>query len=408
MSKKKPKPAPASEPRQGLGSPHGKREKKSSLKVKIRNVLIFISVSLAGSCGLELLAHRLGVYLIFPAVLSFIGSLITAFKGEILKPNAKDEKPKEEDSLMERLAMGLRNILRRIKDNAIYTLIFVVTFYICTCTVLAVNHTVGRMLNTAQEIIDQLTDYEEQPDESAGIIDEPSTIPSDPAETLEEDGPEPAPEQTVPIPGTYVAVTEPNRYRTLSEERSGELYYFSGEYAVEEYEDDGDIYAKVSLYISSLVSQNQEDKFSQTKSTDPVRAIAYSASTGEASMKTTDDLDDVISKREVVYDKAPGAEIARLIAENYNGYGLAYHSINGYEETVESYWADSIEWFHKSLTFSNSGEEISKILNRIGMRYHDLADGQASREKETNKERAGKLSEAYFTLAKYYRQESTE
>lgn len=391
-----------------------KRKRKPPLRRKIQRVFRTAGYILIGTACLELFAYRMGsMALVASFVLSVVGFLCATIKGEIFKPSSEDKKPKKGDSLDIRLKMGWDNILNRIERSATYTLILFVALYTLTCTALATNHTVGHLLDMAQQIVEQLTDFEEPLVEDDGEIDEPFPTPPEPEEPPENSGAEESPgnitleppQSSDAIPSKYVAITDPDRHLTLSPERSGELYYLSGIYAAA---DDADIYTKVSKYVLTQVSQRQEDEFLASDSTAKVRALAYSASTKEANMEDSDDLDTVIADREAAYEEAPGAKLAKLIAENYNGYGLAYNGIDGIEDTVEFYWANSIEWLHKELAFSHSGEEIANILKQIGSRYHDLADHQTFMEKTQNRTRAGKLSDAYNTLSEYYRQENAE
>ena len=67
---------------------------------------------------------------------------------------------------------------------------------------------------------------------------------------------------------------------------------------------------------------------------------------------------------------------------------------------MESYWNESLTWYHDCLTFRGSLKGISGILNRIGTRYQDLAMIQKSGSDEQI--RATMLSKAYKSLAEYY------
>lgn len=389
------------------------QENKSPLLQFIKNAHIVIGTIIIITLALELFARLLGsVSLIVTSGLSLVGGAFAAFK-DIFKPDPKDKKPKRGDSFVTCLYMGLSNILRRIKRNANYIVVIFFALCVLTSTALAAVHAMGHL---TKNLSDYLNNVEEQPVEDDGGTDETPPAPPEPEEPPVEDEPEEPPVEDTPeepqppaaVPSQYVALTDPHRHLTISSERSEELYYLSGEYAAPEDADDAKIYTKVSEYVLAQVSQRKKDTFLATDSTDEARALAYSASIKEADMKDSDDLDIVIKDRKDAYDKAPGAELAGLIAENYNGYGLAYHGIDGIEDTKEFYWASSIEWLHKELTFSHSGAEIANILEQIGSRYHDLADHQIFAEKTNNRERAGQLSDAYNALAEYYRQENAE
>lgn len=413
MPKENPAPTPTHNPEQPPKPSPRRRKKKSRLLQFIKNAHIVIGTIIICTLILELFARLLGsVSLIVTSSLSLVGGAFAAFK-DIFKPDPEDEKPKKGDNLVTCLKMGLSNILRRIARNATYILVIFVALCFLTSTALAAVHMMGRL---TKNLSDYLNNIEEQSVEDNGGTDETPPAPPEPEDPPEEDEPEEPPVEDAPeepqspaaVPSQYVALTDPNRHLTISSERSEELYYLSGEYAVPEDADEAKIYTKVSEHVLAQVSQRKKDKFLATNSTDEARALAYSASIKEAEMKDSDDLDIVIKDRQDAYDKAPGAKLADLIAENYNGYGLAYHGIDGIEDTMEFYWASSIEWLHKELTFSHSGAEIANILEQIGSRYHDLADHQIFAEKTENRARAGQLSDAYTALAKYYLQENAE
>lgn len=361
-----------------------------------------------GSCIMELVVSCVGnITLVVTPVGSVVVSIVVAISENLFKPGEGDEMPAEGDDSFTRLGMGLRNIKNGVRNNTKLFALFIGVVYLLGCTALAANHTGGRVVNTvvngAVNVIDKLTSYGEpaaDPVDPSDPVDTPDVPPqsSSPPEASAPDTPE-----TQPSDAEYVTLLEPNRIKRLSDSERRELYYFAGENAVSEEKDDKEIYSAVSARVAALVENKQEDKFNQTPEGDKNRKDANDASWDEKEMKTSKDLDDIIGKRKTVYEDAPGAEIAKLIAENYNGYSLAYHSI-GSETTAEYYWNESLRWYHECLTFQSSPEFISDILHRIGTRYQDLASLKAFGSDEQM--RATALSEAYNSLSESYGQSS--
>lgn len=381
-----------------------RREQKSNWLSALFEAVIKASLYLlAGSCIVELIAYHVGnITLVVTTVCSCLFGLLTAVLGDFFKPSKDDERPEEDDGLFDRLAMGLRNMGRRIWDNTKLTVLFVFAAGLLGSTVLAANHTVGHVLNAAVDMVKQLTSYEERavnPDNTPDFSDAPDAPPesSIPAEEFPSEMPEVQPYDTVP--SKYVILLDPDRIRELSDLDRRKLYYFAGKYEAKEEESDEAVYSAVSVRVADLVKEEQVDKFNQTEEDDKNRTSAMEASDKEKKMKTSEDLDDIIRTREIVYKEAPGAEIAKLIAENYNGYSLAYYSIGGSKKTIEYYWNESLIWYHNCLTFQGSLEDISNILRRIGARYQDLALIQNAGSDEQI--RALKLSKAYSSLSEY-------
>ena len=394
-SKHQPSPQQKKPPPEKRG-PRQKRE--PDLLTKVIVVLVKASPFLfIGSCVLELIASRAGnITLAITTVVSLLAGVVVAVSEDLFKPDKDDEKPGKDDGFFDRIAMGFRNIVYRIWTNTKLTLLFAFIGYLLMCTALAANHAGGRAVNAVKNALDQL-DYE-KPAADAGDAPHTSPVPPD---ILEEPAPE-VPEEYFPqaVSSQYVRLLEPDRILDLSDEERAELYYFAGEYAVGREESAEAVYSAVKTRITALVDEEREDKFDQTEETDKNRGIAKAASDDEEAMETSEDLDHVIENRKIVYADTPGAEIAKLIAENYNGYSLAYYSIGGSKKTMEYYWNERLIWYHNCLTFRGSLTNIPGILNRIGMRYHDLA--MIQRPGSDEQIRATMLSEAYDALAGSY------
>ncbi len=381
-----------------------KRRSRRKQKPGWLTYLIVALTLLAGSCFMEWAAYHIGdITLLVGAVSPVVIGVVVAISEDFFKSCEDDETPTKDDGLFSRLAMGLRNMKNRIWTNTKLTVLFVGVAYLLVCTALAANHTGGRVINAAVDVVKQLTSYEEQAvntDDTSDFSDAPDASPesSIPSEELPSETPKAQPSKAVS--SKYVILLEPDRDERLSDSERRALYYFTGKYGVKEEGSDEDIYSAVSARVAALVGEAQEDKFNRAPEDDENCTAAMEASEDEKKMETSEDLDGVIGKREAVYKEAPGAEIAKLIAENYNGYSLAYYSIDGSETTIEYYWNKSLIWYHNCLTFQSSPEDISEILNRIGTRYQDLALIQKYGSDEQI--RATKLSEAYNSLSKYY------
>lgn len=369
-------------------------------------ILLFALSCFGGSCVLELLAYRMaGNVLAITGVVSFFVEVIIAILSYVLQPDDTDEKPQKGDTWEKRVAMGIRNFIRRIWQNATCVLLCTIGMGVLISTGLAAAHTGGRVFGVIGSSINDIVAASEgsvnvqpDPDPSPSFEEPTETEPVMESEPVTETEPDIEPVY-VPILGRPVIMEEPDRDCWVAQTLYQDLFYLDGKYAIEDWEDDGKIYEKVKEQVDALIGEAKEDRFSVD--TDwKVQKDVDEASQNEETMETSGDLDGVIAQRESIFSNHPFGEMAKLIAEDYNGYGVAYDDIGGRINTREYYWCTSIYWLQQVLTFSSSAGIVSDILRRIGGRYKDLAYIYPdSSEKEV---RAAKLSEAYSSLARSY------
>lgn len=375
-------------------------------------ISLFALSCFGGSCVLELLAYRMaGNVLVLTGAGSALVEVIIAILSQVLQPDDTDEKPQKGDTWGKRVAMGIRNFIRRIWQNATCVLVCTIGMWVLISTGLAAVHTGGRVFGVIGSSINDIVAASEesvkvQPDPAPSPSFEEATetepvMESEPAEETEpvtetEPDIEPA---SVLILGRHVIVEEPDRDCWVAQTLYRNLFYLDGKYAIEDWEDDEKISEKVEEQVDALIGEAKEDRFSVDTDWEVQRDVDE-ASQNEETMETSGDLDEIIAQRESIFSNHPFGEMAKLIAEDYNGYGVAYDDIGGRINTREYYWCTSIYWFQQVLTFSSSAGIVPDILRRIGARYKDLAfiypDGS---EEEL---RATKLSEAYSSLARSY------
>lgn len=362
--------------------------------------MLFALSCFGGSCILELLAYRMaGNVLVLTGAGSALAEVIIAILSQVLQPDDTDEKPQKGDTWGKRVAMGIRNFIRRIWQNAICVLVCTIGMWVLISTGLAAVHTGGRVFGVIGSSINDIVAASE---ESVKAQSDPAPSPSF-GEVMETDSvteTDPVIEPTpAPDPSFYVSLEDPDRDCSISHTLYQNLFYLDGDYAIEDWEDDAKIAEKVEEHVEALIGEARNDLFSADTDWEIQRDVDK-ARQNEETMQTSRDLDEVIAQRRLIFSNHPFGEMAKLIAENYNGYGLAYHRIGGRMNTREYYWCTSIYWFQQVLTFSSSAGIVPDILRRIGGRYKDLAyiypDGS---EEEV---RATKLSEAYSSLARSY------
>ena len=86
-----------------------------------------------------------------------------------------------------------------------------------------------------------------------------------------------------------------------------------------------------------------------------------------------------------------------LLAEDFHCYALAYRYYNGDQETIVSYYLQSIKWLYESLKFAeNSPETQLEIMTSLKYRYNDIMTYSEPKSEEWL--RAKLLSDAFDSL----------
>ena len=103
--------------------------------------------------------------------------------------------------------------------------------------------------------------------------------------------------------------------------------------------------------------------------------------------------DHIITVRLDAYTIYGKASLARLLAEDFHCYALAYQYYNGDRDIIISYYLQSVKWLFESLKYAeNSPESQINILVSLRYRYNDIMT--YSEPKSEQWERAKLLSDA--------------
>ena len=427
----------------------GKESKKAMRSLK-KVLFICLGLALLLAFFLELQSAKYGSAVVLaPLLTGTIGAMWTLVKSALGKGRsaASDENCDIGTSILCGVKQIWRNIRKRNTAFALFVFFATITF----SALLAQVHAVGWIGEWVSESFTKIAprlsrdsttsmDSEEEPGTSSEEIPQTeqtvpnqiSPMPVDPPEQqesfdgeiiptnnptpslvsptlddlsesreslVEEDGSSdllvqnPAPSDGVQT--KYLSIMEPDRFRTLTETERSELYFFSGEYSVENWWDDTEVLDVVRRDAESLIQKMKPNMFDDAP--EEVKEKASQASENERTLTNSWELDEILSSREAIYVNYPMYSLAVLIAENNARFGLAYNDCRGNSDTIEYYFGQAIHWYREAMMYGPSTKEAEHLLRFIGHRYHDLA-ACLSYGSETQ-HRSSSLADAYYSIA---------
>lgn len=373
----------------------GKGRKKFSRKFK-RNWLLLAAVLLLGSFILEYLSTRFGVsFVLVPLVGSLAGILSSFIRACLTKQDKEDKKPSGEDGVAERILIGLGNVVGRIYRDTVTLAVCAVALMVLAMSLMAACHAVGWAGEWGRSALDYINPAKiETPEPSAAPEPEEQPSQTDPPVAVNpverEEKPTPA-----PMPTAYLTLLDPGRADRLPDKEKKALYFQSGAYTVEDWEDAAAVEGVVYAHVCALYEQQREnlfDRYAPQYVQDEVSQI----SALEARMSNSGELDEIIDFRTSTYVDYPMYRLAKLLAENYSLYGLAYDVNHGDTGTVEYYYGAAVSWYNEGLSYRTDDKTVRELLRHIGDRYHDLA-AYLPRDSEYQ-QYAAKLAQAYYAV----------
>ncbi|GEM_PF-6211295 len=170
-------------------------------------------------------------------------------------------------------------------------------------------------------------------------------------------------------------LTDPNRHLIMSENEESELFFLEGEYSIDYTIGLESAIDSISNYINDLRLNSEDSNFDDEAPPNVQRQIAY-ASELEIDMSNSEQLDEVIDIRQLVWDSGyRKPSIAWTSANNMQYYAQQYLEIDGNYDTIKYYYYRSIAWCWDALRFKEMNKKTIKVTIRyIKMRYHDIMD----------------------------------
>lgn len=171
-----------------------------------------------------------------------------------------------------------------------------------------------------------------------------------------------------------ISESEKELVYTLSEEEYTELFFLNGEYQIVDWSNNDLIYEQVKYWINDLKAEEQENIFdSENGAPESLKTDINDANEKDENATELKAKKDIIALRNNAYQLYPKYSLANLIAESYNGIGLAYYWQCQNREQAKYYFGQAILWHYKSLTFKDNSPDTNRdILNSIKQRYKDI------------------------------------
>jgi len=301
-------------------------------------------------------------------------------------PSKKDNSTAEhEESLFQSALFVLAGLWVWVTSSRFVRTVFLIVVFLISSSVTA--HAVYEGFPGIRSMIEQKADGSTEA--NAGD-DTPEEAPLD---NIKEESPS---EQEPPEPEPAPFLSDPERYYTLTEAEENELFFLDGPYKIENWTDPYAIAQQLYPFIEEKRALQIANIFDRD-APDTVKDEIAKVSEQEKDMTNSDQLDNIIEVRIEVWEDYPKRGIACLLANNMQRYACEYDSAGGAYETIKYYYAQSIFWTWKSLSFDYVTPYMLKSdLNYIKMRYHDIADKAANGSEE--QKRASALSEAFQIL----------
>lgn len=211
------------------------------------------------------------------------------------------------------------------------------------------------------------------------LATEPSFTPSkpstmiDPPDTNDHAILEESPEKAAQIEKARRMVLEiPTKDWTIPNNERAHFLFTSGKYAVSSNWTTVQAAVKLEAYIDEVISCQYPNYF-DLMADQTLRNLVSEASDLDNILVSSREKDQIITVRLDAYALYGKASLARLLAEDFHCYALAFQYYNGDQATITSYYLQSVKWLFESLKYAeNSSESQLAILTSLRYRYNDI------------------------------------
>lgn len=166
----------------------------------------------------------------------------------------------------------------------------------------------------------------------------------------------------------------PNSYFELSDEQSDLLYFKSGSYAIHDQNGSKKAATLIQKFVQDKINRQAVNEF-DLNAPNSVRETISKTETSLSSISNSVELDNLIFLQLEVWQDYPKFSLAWMLANDFQKYGLEYDKVNGFFQTIEFYYGQSVFWAWTSITYKDLYDyQIKTCLHYIAMRYHDIAN----------------------------------
>ncbi|MCI8333617.1 MAG: hypothetical protein HFH25_03415 [Lachnospiraceae bacterium] len=250
------------------------------------------------------------------------------------------------------------------------------------------------------------TSSSEQSSESASPSEPkqlPDPVQSPELETSEQDFDIDAQEKEMEERASKMKIEEPTVGWSISEEERRQVLFEEGEFQISTDWSPEQAKQKVNAFIDNLGEEKLVNVF-DTFASQSLQDDIAKASRKDESLVTSTEKDEVITTRLDAYDLYRKNSLAKLLAEDFHFYALAYKHYNGEREIIINYYMLSLKWLYERLKYSDLSErERKQILISIQYRYNDIMTYSEPGTEQWY--RAKLLSDTYKLILKDYETE---
>lgn len=184
----------------------------------------------------------------------------------------------------------------------------------------------------------------------------------------------------------------PTKDWSISAEDRAKFLFMTGEYAISTNWTAEQAAVKLKADIEAVIACQYLNDF-DIRADQSLRNLVSEASAQDNTLVSSREKDHIITVRLDAYTIYGKASLARLLAEDFHCYALAYQYYNGDRDIITSYYLQSVKWLFESLKYAkNSPESQINILVSLRYRYNDIMT--YSEPKSEQWERAKLLSDA--------------
>jgi hypothetical protein len=196
-----------------------------------------------------------------------------------------------------------------------------------------------------------------------------------------------------------ITLLEPERNLTISDESKISLFFQTSDWNIPENATCAKAAKVIAAYVNSRIAEKKADQLA-LKAPQAVKDEVALASNTE--IWDSADLDSVLAVQEKACSEGyENFDLANLISNSYDGYGLAYFYHSKMSNTTEYYLLTSIQWRFDSLAFNGlTKDKYRQILRNISQTYEDIS--LIDNLNQNDKDRAAMLSEAFQFVRNNY------
>lgn len=193
----------------------------------------------------------------------------------------------------------------------------------------------------------------------------------------------------------------PTKDWSISNEEREQFLFTSGKYAIYSNWTADQAAVKLKAYIEEMISCQYPNYFDRMAD-QVLRNQISEASALDDVLVSSREKDYIITVRMDAYALYGKASLARLLAEDFHCYALAFQYYNGDRATITSYYLQSVKWLFEILKYAdNSFESQIAILTSLRYRYNDIMT--YSEPESEQWEQARLLADALEKVIKEYK-----